>query len=372
MKICFLFNKLSSRDGWGSYAVNLIGNLSKQGINCSVLLSVQSQQNELSSIEKHKVLPPLFVNRWIKIYILIKNFFKIRKLIQEADIVHVLAEPYSLIAYWTCHKRPILITLHGTYAVDALNKWYLKGLYSRIYKKAVYLICVSQFTKEEVLKKINSLKNIIVINNGVDYKKFQMYNLFKHLSDNKNIISVGALMPRKGYHVSILAVVEVKKKYSNLKYYIIGNQKNKEYFDQLKNLIKKNNLEENVIFLENVSEKDLIKFYYQSDLFLLTPIYIEGSKFEGFGLVYLEANACGKPAIGTYDCGAEDAIVDRFNGLLVPQNNIEKTSQAILRILDNSILAEELGQNALKQAQKMNWSNIIKQYIKIYEDFYKK
>ena len=155
MKICFLVNQLYSRDGWGSYAVNLIEQLSKQDIDCSVLLSVRSQQNELSSIKKYKVLPPLFVNRWVKIYILIKNFFKIRKLIQEADIVHVLAEPYSLIAYWTCRKRPMLITLHGTYAVDALNKWHLKKLYERIYKKAVRLICVSQFTKKEVLKKIN-------------------------------------------------------------------------------------------------------------------------------------------------------------------------------------------------------------------------
>jgi len=69
--------------------------------------------------------------------------------------------------------------------------------------------------------------------------------------------------------------------------------------------------------LENVSNQELIKLYYQSDLFLLTPIYVEGSKFEGFGLVYLEANACGKPVIGTYGCGAEDAIKDNYSGFLL-------------------------------------------------------
>ncbi|MBU1255455.1 glycosyltransferase family 4 protein [Patescibacteria group bacterium] len=365
MKVCFLVNQLSLKDGWGSYAVNLIKHLSEKGVDCLVLSSIRGQQNDLSSIKDYKILPPLFVSRWIKIYFLIKNFFKIRKLIQEADIVHVLAEPYSLIAYWTHKKCPMFITFHGTYAVDALNKWYLRGLYKRVYKNVKKIICVSKFTKEEVLKKI-PLENIIVINNGVDYKKFQMYTSFKYLRNTKNIISVGALMSRKGYHISILAIAKVKKKHPNLKYYIIGNQKNKKYFNQLKNLVKDYSLEENIVFLENVLEKDLIKFYYQSDLFLLTPIHVEGSKFEGFGLVYLEANACGKPVIGTYGCGAEDAIIDGFNGLLVPQNDIAKTSQAILSVLDNLRLAEELSQNGLKQAQKMDWSNIVEQYIQIY------
>ena len=159
MKICFLANQLFYRDGWGSYAVNLIEHLSKQDIDCLVLSSVQSKQNDLSSIKDYKILPPLFVNRWIKIYFLIKNFFQIRKFILSADIVHVLAEPYVLIAYLTCRKRPIFITLHGTYAVDALNKWYLKGLYKMVYKKAKKIICVSNFTKKEILKKM-SLENI--------------------------------------------------------------------------------------------------------------------------------------------------------------------------------------------------------------------
>jgi len=367
MKICFLVNKLSSRDGWGSYAVNLIEQLSKQGVDCSVLLSVRSQHNEISSVKKYKVLPPLFTNRWIKLYIFIKNLLKIRKLIQEADMVHVLAEPYSLIAYWACSKRPMLITLHGTYAVDALNKWHLKGLYSRVYKKAKKIICVSRFTEKEVLKKIPSLKNTIVINNGVNYEKFQIHNQQKSFK-NKIIISVGALMSRKGYHISISAVAEVKKKYSNLKYYIIGNQKNKEYFNQLKKLVEDNRLEENVIFLENVSEKDLINFYYQSDLFLLTPIYVEGSKFEGFGLVYLEANACGKPVIGTYGCGAEDAIKDNYGGFLVEQNNIIQTSEAIIKILSDQNLMEKIGKNGKKWAQDRDWFKIVLEYIRVYKN----
>jgi len=297
---------------------------------------------------------------------LIKNFFQIRKFIKQSDVVHVLVEPYSLIAYWVYKKCPIFITFHGTYAVNALNKWYLRGLYKRVYKNVKKIICVSGFTQQTFLKRIQS-DNTIVINNGINYEKFQTYQAEKKIKQNsKKIISVGALVFRKGYHIAISAVGRVVEKYPNLKYYIIGNQNNKKYFFQLKDLIKKYNLEDNVVFLQNISEQELLKLYYQADLFLLTPVNIDNN-FEGFGLVYLEANACGKPVIGTYSCGAEDAIIDGFNGLLVPQNDIEKTSQAILGILDNSRLAEELSQNGLKQAQKMDWSNIVKQYIKVYD-----
>lgn len=370
MKVCFLVNQLSLKDGWGSCAVNLIKHLSEQNVDFLVLSSAQSQQNDLPSVKEHKVLPPLFVSRWIKLYVLFKNFFRIRKLIQGADLVHVLAEPYSLIAYLTCRSRPMLVTLHGTYAVDHYRKWYLRGLYSRAYRYASHLICVSRFTKDEALKKMPSLRNITVINNGVDYNKFQAHDLFEPRR-TKNIVSVGALMSRKGYHISIPAVAGVVREYPDLKYYIIGNQNNKEYFDQLKNLVTKCSLGENVVFLKNVAEKDLIRFYYQADLFLLTPIYVKGSKFEGFGLVYLEANACGKPVIGTYGCGAESAIKNGYNGLLVGQNNVSQTSKAIINILSDQDSAKVMGENAKKWAQKHDWSKVVLKYVEVYSDIYK-
>ena len=91
-----------------------------------------------------------------------------------------------------------------------------------------------------------------------------------------------------------------------------------------------------------------------------------GSDFEGFGLVYLEAGACGRPAIGTFDCGAEDAIVNNVTGLLVPQNDIQKTAEAVLRLFDNPGLAKKLGENGKKRAQEMSWDKIAKKYMEIY------
>lgn len=110
------------------------------------------------------------------------------------------------------------------------------------------------------------------------------------------------------------------------------------------------NLEKNIEFLQDLPDERLIELYHQSDIFLLTPTTINNNDFEGFGLVHLEAGACSLPVIGTLDCGVEDAIIDGETGIFVPQNDIQKTVEVILKLLDNPELAEKIGENNKKRA----------------------
>lgn len=366
MRICFLTNELSSKNGWGRYSISLIEHLSSRDIDCCVLLSVNSQENDLSQVKNYRVLPPVFGNRLFKIFVLIKNYLAIRRIIKASDIVHVLVEPYSPIAYLANVKKPIIVTLHGTYAVCAFKKIYSKIIYSWVYHAMDRLICVSNFTKRELLNRIN-LSNTAVINNGVDYDKFQKFYSSGDKKTGKVIVGVGALMFRKGYHISVPAIVKVKEFYPDIRYYIVGNHKNKDYLKKIRGLVKENGLDDNIIFKEGLNDEELIKIYCQSDLFLLTPVNIANDKFEGLGLVYIEANACGKPVIGTMNCGAEDVITDGVNGFLVEQNSITQTSNAILKILNNSELAIELGNNGRKKAKSMDWGIIIDKYLQVYK-----
>ena len=368
MKICFLTNELSFKHGWGRYSIGLIKALALKGYQPLVLLDKTSQENDLKEVKSYKLLSSLR-NDFLKPIFIWQDYLRVKKIVRDCQVIHSLIEPYAPLANLLAKNRPFFITAHGTYTSLLFDKLLIGWLTKKSFKKANKIFCISKFTQREVLKKID-FRNTLVINNGVDYNKWQIDKKQIPLKE-KIILGVGALKPRKGYHISIPAIAKIRGKYSDFKYYIIGDQSDKNYFKQLKNLVKKNSLKEKVIFLEKISDEDLVNLYHRADLFLLTPVNIN-SNFEGFGLVYLEANACGKPVIGTYDCGAEEAIIDGFNGLLVPQNDIKKTSQAILNILDNSRLAEELSQNGLKQAQKMDWSNIVGQYIQIYEDFYKK
>lgn len=366
MKILLIARTISVKEGQGRYAFSMIEELSKK--NKLIILAY-----ELEGKEKFINNPNIEIRQIPDLYTLnnfigpIKYFFQTLKFSFKVDLVHILTDfPYYILFFpfsWL-NVKPFFITFHGTYGVRYLDNGWKKFFLKIAYKKAKKIICVSSFTKKEILKRVK-LSNTVVINNGVDYNKWQINQSVSKFLD-KSILGVGALKERKGYHISILAIAEVIKKYQNLKYYIVGDQSDKNYFNYLKNLIKEHHLENNIIFLENISDQHLIKFYYQADLFLLTPVNV-GSKFEGFGLVYLEAGACGIPTIGTYDCGAEEVIENGVNGLLVPQNNTEKTAEAILKILDNPQLAKKLGEKGRWRAKEMSWQNMVKQYIKICE-----
>ena len=92
---------------------------------------------------------------------------------------------------------------------------------------------------------------------------------------------------------------------------------------------------------------------------------------EGFGITFLESNACGKPIIGTEVGGIPDAISNYENGLLIEPNNPSRTAAAILELFNNHDLYNRLSINGLSRIEK-NFSikKVGKKYIKIISDYY--
>ena len=367
MKICFLNKNLDIKAGVGRYGRDIVDNILKQkDIEAVVLTEEKSGHKSEKAILRKSYLLRNLPNFFL-------NSLRVRKYIKECDIIHALdGYPYGVIAALANIgiNKKLIINGIGTYSVLPLDKSIKRSLLKWTYKKADKILCISRFTEKQILKRVD-LRNTVVINHGVDYKKYADKRRFyvnnrSRLTQNKEriILSVGALKSRKGYHISIPVIAEVKKKYKDIKYYIVGGEPSKFYLD----LVKKHELEDSVKFFKDISDEDLIKLYYQADIFLLTPITINDNNFEGFGLVYLEAGACGRPVIGTYNCGAEDAIVDGITGLLVYQSNVKKTTEAVLKLLDNPESAKKLGENGRKRAQQMSWDNVVKKYIKVYEN----
>ncbi len=348
MKICFIGPDPSLKSGWGRLASEVIEGVKEKGVEVDVLTTGEAL-------------------RWGRFISLFRDAFKARKQVGGCDVIHCLdGYPYGIIgalANIGINKR-LIINGIGTYSVLPLYQRKYTKLLSWAYKSADKVLCISNFTANEIKKKVD-LKNIEVVNLGVDLGKF--HNHEKDSKDeDKAILSVGALMFRKGYHVSIPAVAKVKEYYPDISYSIVGNQANKEYFNRLKKIVGDYGLNDNVKFLEDISDEELSDLYARADLFLLTSVN-DGHKFEGFGLVYLEANAEGLPVVGTLGCGAEDAIKGGYNGFLVPQNSVEETAKAILRILGNKEIREAMRVNALRWAKANSWDTVIDKYISIYE-----
>jgi phosphatidylinositol alpha-1,6-mannosyltransferase len=344
--------------------------MANRGAKIHVLTSSLSDEDWLPYVDEIKILPdpPKKPSEILKY---LADNTRILRLARSCDIIHCLAEPYAPLTYILAKltMRPYIISGVGTYTVRPLDSNDTKRFFALALKHAEKIICISHYTQTEILRRLK-ISNTCVIPLGVNssmYSKKDNFNQVKSERDCPILISVGAIKRRKGYQTSIQAIDLVRRKIPNLKYYIVGKIIEDFTYKEISALIEELGLKENVFFYGNIPEEQLIDLYNSSDLFILTPINVDGA-FEGFGLVYLEANACGLPVIGTKNCGAEEPILDGYNGLLVPQNDPEAAAQAILKLLEDDVLRNEMRNNALERAKQMSFDRTVSEIFAVYHE----
>ena len=127
-----------------------------------------------------------------------------------------------------------------------------------------------------------------------------------------------------------------------IEYALIGIGDEQGY---LQELASEFNVAEHVHFLGHVSYEDLPRWYHACDLFVMPNRDIDGDS-EGFGLVFLEAAASGKPAIAGKAGGTSSAVVDGETGLLVDGENIPEIVATIEHVLRDTEFASEIGKTA--------------------------
>jgi phosphatidylinositol alpha-1,6-mannosyltransferase len=146
----------------------------------------------------------------------------------------------------------------------------------------------------------------------------------------------------------IRALPRVLKNIPDACYLIVGSGPAKPMLEELTFSM---GLHGNVLFLENVGDAELPSIYGMCDVFVMPSRADLGAcDVEGFGLVYLEANACGKPVIAGRSGGVADAVVDGETGILVPPDSPEALAESICRVLTHKEYAERLGQQGRERA----------------------
>jgi phosphatidylinositol alpha-1,6-mannosyltransferase len=286
----------------------------------------------------------------------------IQRLTEACDVIHVIAEPYVLAAPI---KRRMVVTAHGTYIPRTTARPIVGALYRPAYRRST-IICVSSFTQRQVMTALPGARTV-VIPNGVDATRFQQSSPVNPLPAKHGpiVLSVGQLKARKGFHILAAAMVKVRQAVSNAEAVFIGDTSDRVYYETLQAQLARDQLTDVVHLLGRVSEAELLDWYQSADVFAL-PAINAGDKFEGFGLVYLEANAAGLPAIGTLDCGAEDAIRDGETGYLVPQNDVDATADALIKLLRDPSLRIRMGASAKAYAQSQGWDAIARRVLEVY------
>lgn len=367
MKILLITNELSEQSGWGRYSLDLTRQLVLTGHKLVILCRRVNQS--FPEFEQIALLPdPLDYKKcYLFFWFYLVHLFKYRKKLTDISLIHCAVETYLPLAaiYSFFVHLPLLATVHGSFGVKASSQPIYRLVQSVCYRQTAKVVCVSHYTERRLLTVFPRTKTTM-IPNGVDLKNFLLDsdNLSKSLNE-PILIGVGAIKNRKGFHLVIKALPAILEKFPKLKYYIVGRPEEMGYLQYLKDLISELNLIEHLNFFHNLTDEELKKLYHQASAFVLTPIS-DKYNFEGFGLVYLEANACGLPVVGSYDNGGEEAIMEGKTGFLALPNNAESTAEAVINLLSDPERYARMSREALSWAQAHSWKLIALKYIEIY------
>lgn len=291
--------------------------------------------------------------RWLKPESLAmygKLFFKSMQVALRYPIaaVHVgRVLPEGLVGWGVARlfRKPLLIYAHGEEITTWRQPAKLKAM-TFIYRHADQVIANSQFTRNELRKLGVNEKKIVRISPGVDLERFRpglpTEDLFRRLGlnpDSPLILSVGRLSRRKGFDQVIRSLPTVLTQVPDVHYALIGIGEDETY---LKRLAEESGVRGRVHFLGHVPMEELPRWYNACCAFAMPNREIDGDN-EGFGMVYLEAGACGKPSLAGIAGGTGDAVKDGVTGLRVDGESVSMIADALVSLLKQP---GNLGKNA--------------------------
>ncbi len=345
MHILLVHSGTNNRDGWSNYSKTLHEALEKEGHTVSVFIATH---------------PISFLTNPLKAVIQAQKLRSTLKKIRP-DLVHITVEPLvMMLAFLPAQVlRQCVLTVHGSYGVRLFQGRNAKRAH-KILPKLGAIVTVSHYTKKRLLEEAGGLSNIHVVHNAIELPRSTAHETHT----TKQVICVGGIKPRKGITESLDALAQyIETKNTNVHLTIIGSYKNDTYYQQVVRSIDDRHLHEYVTITGPVSDHELRSYFHKADL-LLMPAKTTPDTFEGFGLVYIEANAYGVPSIGPDDSGAAEAIEHGVSGYQIDPNNPEDLANAMYKILEESSIQPE---NCRKWAEKFDAKNLGKAMLSVYE-----
>ncbi len=290
---------------------------------------------------------------------LIRNRDHIRK----TEIIHaygIIPDGFCAVILSKFVKKPVVLTILGGELYNNIQKLFLRGIMSYTLGKSSHIICVSEMLKDTALGVRGRINDrISVIPNGVNTTLFRPLPLKKIRRklglplDKKIILSVGNLSPLKGHKYLIEATRLVLKKRQDITIVIVGSGVKE---GKLKQLAVRLGLAETIIFVGQKKHEEVPAWMNTCNLFVLPSIK------ESFGVVIIEAMACGKPVVASRVGGVPEIISRDDLGILVEPANPESLSKAILSALERKWLAELIRD----YSRQYSWINISKRIQEVY------
>lgn len=362
--------------GIETYAFEFVRELLKRGHEIHVF-TLRHAQGEVS-IPGVKIWPVLRSRRFLDSPALREH---------HLDVWHVMNAAYAWLAL---EVGPVIVSVHGNdflrpyILVGAPNfswlpgflrrskisrwievrmgKYFTERLVTQSLPKACHIIANSAYTNDVLVKKIKACEGMTSIGLvGVSGDFFDgVYT--EDPSRVPRLITVCRLSePRKNVDAVLRALAELKDEYP-FSYTIVGDGPLRQGLEQLSREL---GLVDRVMFKGFVSSRDLKQLLSLSDLFVLTSSIIPGSH-EGFGIAYLEANACGTPVLAARLAGAVEAVSEGESGIFVDEPGVSEIKTALKRFLDGEV---RFDRDACREfARKYTWARVVDHAMQYYPD----
>lgn len=302
-------------------------------------------------------------------------FFHLAREVIMKRINHVIVGqilPLGTVAYYLSKvlKFEYSIILHGFDLSLALRPK-KRELALKVLSGAKKIICGNSYTARMAAKARDSLGvKISIVNPGIktvfraDKKRVEELRSKYGLWGRIIVFSLGRLVKRKGFDKLIEAMPGILEKEMDIFYIMAGDGPDKEYLKKKINRLP-NKARRRIAMLGEISPRDADAWYELSDIFAMPARDISGD-FEGFGIVYMEANLAGKPVVAGDSGGVRDAVVDGLNGLLVDPDDLNAITGAVVKLAKNPKMRQRMGQEGRARAVKeFNWKGQITKIYKI-------
>jgi phosphatidylinositol alpha-1,6-mannosyltransferase len=279
------------------------------------------------------------------------------------DLIHLANA--GMAVYWDILPThiPWIASVHGN---DLTSPWQLtpgrdvnetivEGL-----ERCSSIIAVSSYIAQRIRDRNVSVP-LKILPNTCDIRVFYPLRMNKHEflqsyripSHVPILLTTGRLAPRKGHLVIVEALARLK---SPFHWIIVGDGKSRAVIGKM---IKRFGLRESTTMVGWVSQAHLVQMYNACDIFLLTPLVFQwGARVdsEGFGIVYHEANACGK-------------VLDGHTGVLVPPDDPAALADALEKLLEYPQLARDMGKRGLEYVRSLGgWLGVVTKIEEIYRE----
>jgi phosphatidylinositol alpha-1,6-mannosyltransferase len=265
---------------------------------------------------------------------------------------------------------PYICYVHGEDVNAASTSRELSWLVRQVFRGADFVIPNSRNTEQILLQEWGlAEQRVRLLHPGVDTTRFvpAMRDASARArmgwGDRRVVLTVGRLQKRKGHDHLILALHRIRQTVPDVLYAIVGDGEEREF---LHGLVQREGLQDHVQFLGELNDDQLVRCYQQCDLFAL-PNRQVGRDIEGFGMVLLEAQACGKPVLAGASGGTAETMRIPETGRVVSCDGCEELAMALSELLADRALLARMGQAGRQWVvEQFDWAVLSRQAERLF------